>query len=79
MEKGDSKQEDYLYERNGKCSLFSRCGTAGWFSTNVVSITPTVMVCSVFIKELVDEIYPDADKIVLVVDNLNIEHAACPL
>ena len=29
------------------------------------------------LKELVDEVYPDANKIVLVVDNLNIHHAAC--
>ncbi len=32
---------------------------------------------AVILKELVDEIYPDADKIVLVADNLNIHHAAC--
>ena len=28
-------------------------------------------------KELVDEVYPDAKKVVLVTDNLNIHHAAC--
>jgi hypothetical protein len=29
------------------------------------------------LKQLVDEVYPTAKKIVLVVDNLNIHHAAC--
>ena len=29
------------------------------------------------LKELVEDLYPDADKIVLVTDNLNIHHAAC--
>ena len=29
------------------------------------------------LKELVDEVYPTAKKIVLVTDNLNIHHAAC--
>jgi hypothetical protein len=29
------------------------------------------------LKELVDEVYPDAKKVVLVTDNLNIHHAAC--
>jgi predicted lipoprotein len=31
---------------------------------------------ALILKELVDDIYPDADKIVLVADNLNIHHAA---
>jgi hypothetical protein len=29
------------------------------------------------LKELVDDVYPDADKIVMVTDTLNIQHAAC--
>ena len=29
------------------------------------------------LKELVEEVYPDAEKVVLVTDNLNIHHAAC--
>jgi hypothetical protein len=29
------------------------------------------------LRELVDVVYPDAEKIVLVVDNLNIHHPAC--
>ena len=29
------------------------------------------------LKELIDEIYPQAEKIVLVTDNLNIHHSAC--
>ena len=33
--------------------------------------------CADVIKELVDVIYPEADKIILVVDNLNIHHPAC--
>jgi hypothetical protein len=32
---------------------------------------------AVILKELVDDLYPEADKIVLVTDNLNIHHAAC--
>lgn len=29
------------------------------------------------LKELIDEVYPEAEKIALVVDNLNIHHPAC--
>ncbi len=32
---------------------------------------------AVILKELVDDIYPDAEKIVLVTDNLSIHHNAC--
>ena len=32
---------------------------------------------AIILKELVDDVYPEADKIVLVTDNLNIHHAAC--
>ncbi len=32
---------------------------------------------AVILKELVDDIYPDAEKVVLVTDNLNIHHNAC--
>lgn len=33
--------------------------------------------CAEVLRALVDEVYPDADCIVLVVDNLNIHHPAC--
>jgi hypothetical protein len=37
----------------------------------------TKLDCAEVLRDLVDVVYPDAEKIVLVVDNLNIHHPAC--
>jgi hypothetical protein len=76
MKKGKPKREDYEYERNGKCALFLAVEPLAGFRQVWVRAQRTMLDFALILKELVDDIYPDADKIVLVADNLNIHHAA---
>ena len=77
MEKGKPKQEDYEYERNGKCALFLAVEPLAGFRQVWVRSQRTMLDFAEILKELVDDLYPEADKIVLVTDNLNIHHTAC--
>ena len=77
MEKGKPKREDYEYERNSKCALFLAVEPLAGFRQVWVRSQRTKLDFAVILKALVDDLYPDADKIVLVTDNLNIHHAAC--
>jgi hypothetical protein len=62
---------DYEYERRGVCALFMVCEPLrGWREVSVSDHRGMVDFASV-IKHLVDDIYPDAEQIVLVMDNLN--------
>jgi hypothetical protein len=71
MEPGKVKKEDYQYKREGYCSIFMACEPLT--GKRVVEITKrrTKVEFSHFIKRLVDDEYPKAEKIVLVMDNLN--------
>ena len=77
MEKGKPKREDYEYERNSKCALFLAVEPLVGFRQVWVRSQRTKLDFAVILKELVDDLYPEADKIMLVTDNLNIHHAAC--
>ena len=77
MAKGKPKRQDYEYERHDKCALFLAVEPLAGFRQVWVRSQRTKLDCAVILKELVDDIYPEADKIVLVADNLNIHHAAC--
>lgn len=77
MKKGQPKREDYEYERNGKCALFLAVEPLAGFRQVWVRSQRTKLDFAAILKELVDDVYPQADKIVLVTDNLNIHHAAC--
>ena len=68
---GLSAAYDYEYERNGVSSLFMLFAPLdGWRRVEVRERRTKVDWAHV-IKKLVDEDYPDRDRIVLVVDNLN--------
>jgi DDE superfamily endonuclease len=70
---GKSKhaKTDYEYERKGTCNLFVMCEPLrGWRHVKVTN-RRTRTDYAECIKELVDVHYPDAEKIVLVQDNLN--------
>ena len=68
---GLSAAYDYEYERNGVSSLFMLFAPLdGWRRVEVRERRTKVDWAHV-IKELVDEDYPDRDRIVLVMDNLN--------
>jgi hypothetical protein len=68
---GRPARQDYEYERNGVCNLFLVCEPlAGWRHV-LVSDRRTRIDWAHCIKDLVDVHYPDAERIVLVQDNLN--------
>ena len=68
---GRPARQDYEYERRGVCNLFLVCEPlAGWRDV-MVSDRRARIDWAHCIKELVDVHYPDAERIVLVQDNLN--------
>lgn len=71
MSVGHSKREDYEYEREGFCSVFLACQALT--GRVIIQVKPrrTKLDWAEFVRELVDVHYPDARKIVLVMDNLN--------
>ena len=65
---------DYEYERNGVSNLFMLFAPLeGWRRVEVTDRRTKVDWAQV-VKQLVDEDYPDKDRIVLVMDNLNTHH-----
>ena len=77
IESGKPRREDYEYKRHGQCALFLGIEPLRGFRRVWVSSQRTKLDFALVLKELVDEVYPDAKKVVLVTDNLNIHHAAC--
>jgi len=68
---GRPARQDYEYERNGTCNLFLVCEPlAGWRHVRV-SDRRTRIDWAHCIKDLIDVHYPNAERIVLVQDNLN--------
>ena len=68
---GTPAREDYEYKRNGVANLFMLFEPlAGWRHVEVTDRRTKVDFAHV-IKKLVDELDPDAEKFVLVMDNLN--------
>ena len=65
---------DYEYERNGVSNLFMLFAPLeGWRRAGVTD-RRTKVDWAHQVKKLVDEDYPDKDRIVLVMDNLNTHH-----
>lgn len=77
LQPGQPVREDYEYQRAGKCSLFLAVEPLAGYPRVWVRPQRTKMDCAEVLKELIDEVYPEAEKIVLVADNLNIHHPAC--
>jgi hypothetical protein len=73
---GQPKREDYEYQRDGKCALFLVVEPLRGFRKTWVRARRTMLDFAEVARDLVDIVYPDAEKIVLVVDNLNIHHPA---
>ena len=68
---GRPARQDYEYERNGTANLFIVSEPlAGWRHISVTE-RRTKLDWALCVKELVDVHYPNAEKIVLVMDNLN--------
>ncbi len=71
MESGQPKREDYEYERQGVANLFlSIEPLRGWRKVRVTD-RRTKRDFAEQLRQLADEDYPEAEVIVLVVDNLN--------
>lgn len=71
MKPGKVKRVDYEYEREGFCSIFLACEPLKGKTVLQVSERRTKVDFAHFVKHLIDDIYPDAEKLVLVMDNLN--------
>jgi len=71
MEAGKPERFDTHYQRHGVCNLFLCCEPLrGWRHVKVTA-RRTKLDFAALIRELVDVHYPQAEKIVLVMDNLN--------
>jgi len=68
---GDIERFDHVYVRNGVASLFLAFEPLAGWRTVVVTEHRRRLEWAAFIKSLVDDRYRDADKIVLVMDQLN--------
>lgn len=71
MKEGAPEGFDYEYERKGTCSLFLACEPLGGQRYVLASARRTKLDWAYFVKDLLDVQYPNAEKIVLVMDNLN--------
>lgn len=73
---GRKERMDYEYERNGTANLFMLFEPlAGWRHVKITERRTKIDFAYV-VRELVDEHYPDAETIVLVMDNLNTHKVA---
>ena len=64
-------REDYEYERQGVCNVFLACEPLAGKRYTMVAPQRTKQEWAQFIRHLADSCYPTAEKIVLVLDNLN--------
>jgi len=71
MEPGKPKREDYEYAREGVCNIFLACEPLTGLRYTMVAAQRTKQEWAQFIRQLADSHYPTAEKIVLVMDNLN--------
>ena len=71
MRPGDNKKVDSEYVRNGTCSIFAFIEPLGGRHRVRAKEHRTALDWAHGIKFLVDEMYPDAERITLVMDNLN--------
>jgi DDE superfamily endonuclease len=71
LEPGKPKRYDSEYERHGTCSLFVACEPLAGKRFLAVCKRRTKADWAEFVRDLIDVQYPEAHKIVLVMDNLN--------
>lgn len=71
MRPGDIQKVDSEYVRNGTCSIFAFVEALGGRHHTSVHENRTALDWAEEIRYLVDVMYPEAEKIILVMDNLN--------
>lgn len=77
LQAGQPRREDYEYARHGQCSVFLAVEPLAGFRRVWVHERRTLLDFADVLRHLVDVVYPQAEAIVLVVDNLNIHSPAC--
>jgi len=76
MARGVPQRVDSDYERHGTCSIFMACEPLRGWRVAKVSARRTKLDWAYFVRDLVDVHFPDAERVVLVMDNLNTHHPA---
>lgn len=71
MKPGKIKKIDYEYERNGFCHVFLMIEPLTGKIVTEVTERRTKIDFAHFMKKICDEVYPDVEKLVVVMDNLN--------
>ena len=69
--RGTPQREDHEYARAGTANLFLACEPLRGWRHLAVTARRTAVDWAHFIRTLVDDYYPEAERIVLVLDNLN--------
>jgi hypothetical protein len=77
LQPGETSRQDYEYERHGVCNLFVALEPLSGARKVRVTDRRTNQDFAEELRLLVDEDYPDVQKLVLVTDNLNIHRPAC--
>jgi len=71
MEKGKIEKYDYEYERNGKANIFVAVDFKVGKRDITVTDRRTKKDFAIYLKHLIDNIFPEAEKLRIVLDNLN--------
>jgi hypothetical protein len=71
MRPGSTEKVDNEYVRNGTCSIFIFTEPLGGWRAAEALLSRTKIDWAHQVKRLLDDQYPDAEKVVLVMDNLN--------
>jgi hypothetical protein len=77
MEAGQPPRQDYEYKRNGTANIFMAVEPLVGKRKTFVTAQRTSQDFAELLRCLADDEYPDAEKIVLVTDNLNTHSPAC--
>ena len=77
IEAGQPLRQDYEYERNGTANIFMAVEPLVGKRKTFVTAQRTSQDFAELLRYLSDDGYPDAEKIVLVTDNLNTHSPAC--
>lgn len=74
---GRDARHDYEYQRAGKCALYLALEPLTGKRYTWVTERRGYLECAEVLRALSDDLYPEAEKIVLVCDNLNTHSDAC--
>jgi len=77
LEPGQPIRQDYEWQRNGCCNIFMAVEPLAGKRYVTVTDRHTAVDLAEELRYLVEDCYPDAEKIVLVTDNLNTHHCGC--